>query len=134
MLHPTIKKLVFILFIISVSIFVIFFTRTEEQSLPVFAENIQNHLEVFGDYDNAIFREFNLGEYYTKIGEFDKALMHYNNVYRNYPNFPKGYIKLEALLRMKQIEEVLQIIAEQEDQHFADTDVVIRQYFSDIRK
>jgi hypothetical protein len=134
MFHPTIKSIVIILFIIVISIYVIFFSRPEEQTQPIFAEKIQYELDVFEEAENAIFKEFSLGEYFTKIGEFEKAHHHFHNVYHNYPNFPKGYIKWRALQNMKQIEKIQEIIDEGEFELYDDTDALIEEHFRNLRK
>lgn len=134
MFHPTIKNIIIFLLIIVVSIIVIFFSRPEEQSIPIFAEKIQQEIDIFDNYGDDIFKEFALGEFFTKRGEFDKAIEHYNNVYFNYPDFHKGYIKWRAYQNIKQIERVLKIIEEEGDNFNSDTDILIEDYFREIKR
>lgn len=128
MIHPKIKILIIILFIVVACIYVIFFTKNDEQLSGAYAEKIKNELKVIKNPEEAIYRDFNLGEYYTKIGDFKNAKIHYTNVYRNYPEVAKSYLKWRALQNLKQIERIEKQLAD-ETSNKSDTEVILKEYF-----
>ena len=128
MMHPTVKILVLILLIIGLSISIIYFTKMEEQKPGVFGAKIENELTLLKDSNEALIKEYIAGEYYTKIGELDKAISHYKKVYRNYPKEPKSYLKWKAKTNITQLEKVKKIL-KAKNINESDTKSALNEYF-----
>ncbi|HOK39820.1 MAG TPA: hypothetical protein PLD27_02095 [bacterium] len=132
MFHPTIKIIVIVLLFFAAGLYVIFFTKTDEQIPWRFADKKKNELKITDDKNEAIFKEYNLGDYYVKIGKFYEAMQCYHNVYYKYPEVQKGYLKWRALQNIKLLEKIFELQKKKEEA-ISDTQTIIKKYFSHIK-
>jgi tetratricopeptide (TPR) repeat protein len=102
-----IKRYALLLLILAIALWFLFFSHHEERDPALHIERQQQQireLTAAGETAGAMKQEFELGLYYEKLGEYDKAVAQFERVFRfPYPDMHYGYLHDEAQWKIREL-------------------------------